>query len=65
LAILESRVEQKKASALPITALVASPLLFPHLKFQHKMACSWGKWHADAARDDCTARAFDIYLGAE
>jgi hypothetical protein len=24
---------------------------FPHLKFQQKIACSWGKWHADAARD--------------
>jgi hypothetical protein len=51
LAILESRVEQKKASALPITALVASPLLFPHLKFQHKKAYFRDKWHADGARD--------------
>jgi hypothetical protein len=47
---LESSVEQKKnASALPITALVASPRLFPHLKFQHKRAYFRGKWHGRCA----------------
>jgi hypothetical protein len=29
--------------ALPIPALVAAPLLFPHLKFQHKKAYFKGK----------------------
>ena len=42
---------RQEQSALPIPALVAPPLPLPPLKFQLKMAYSWGKWQADAARD--------------
>jgi hypothetical protein len=41
----EGRSKDKtKASTLSITSLVAPPLLFSPLKFQQKMAYSWGKW---------------------
>jgi hypothetical protein len=35
---------QSKNIGFADTALVALPLLFPPLKFQLKMAYSWGKW---------------------
>jgi hypothetical protein len=43
-----------------LAALVAPPLPFPHVKFQHKKACFRGRWQADAARDDGAKRAFDF-----